>query len=402
MMKGMITAILLVIFLCRSNSLFAQERLGAAGPNVTASPAFESWSFGSAGLAQPGSDGTSTVFLSSARQISVPLVFTLPLAGDRWIVDVATAYAIGEVKLTGNDPSLNADSYSVKGLSDTRLRLTGKLFGDNVVATLAANVPTGKTDLNAEELSALRVVASPALGFQIPILGSGIGATAGLVVARRINDWAWALGASYEMRGRYAPVAIVAGLAAPEFDPGDVIHLSLGGDGLAGRNGMSVGLSADLFSKDLLASDEITGPTTQLGPIITAEWRLRIATTRLEELTLSVVDRLRTSYKSDGATVSGSSGNYLDVGLLGVYPATPQTGIAWEVSARHQTGLKVDNSLATAAAITAALRLSVSHELRGGAVLQPFARVQMGKFKNGDESASATGISVGLTVIKGW
>ncbi len=385
-----------------SSALSAQERLGSTGPTITASPAFESWSFANGGLAQTGSDGAGTVFISSVRQWSVPLVFSLPIAGNRWTLDVASAFASGEVTLTDVDAGVGSNSYSVSGLSDTKVRLSGKLFSDNIVATLAANVPTGKTDLDTEELSALRVVAAPALGFQIPVLGSGVGGTAGLIVAQRIGDWALALGASYEMRGEYAPVAIVAGISAPEFNPGDVIHVSIGGDGLVGRNGMSIGLSADIFSEDLLASGASTSSTTQLGPIFTAEWRLRFASTFFEELTLSVVDRLRTAYKSGGESVSGSSGNYLDIGLLSVIPASPQTGIAFEISGRHHTGLKVDNSLATAAMMGGALRVSVSHELRGGAVLQPFARVQMGTIKSGEESASANGFSVGLTVIKGW
>src|SRR5918992_681898 len=47
------------------------------------------------------------------------------------------------------------------------------------------------------------------------------------------GDWAWAAGLSYEVRGRFAPVAALsAGLPSPDFDPGDALHFSLATDGL--------------------------------------------------------------------------------------------------------------------------------------------------------------------------
>jgi hypothetical protein len=240
------------------------------------------------------------------------------------------------------------------------------------------------------------------MGFQIPYLGGGGGGTAGLVLARASGDWAWALGASYEFRSGYAPIAFAGGGAAADFNPGDVIHLSLGGDGLVGNHGMSVGLSADIFSEDELSAEGAAPPGSQLGPIITAEWRMRFATTRLQELSLSVVDRLRTAYKRAGETVEGSSGNFLEASLLGVHAASPRTSVAWELSARHHTGLKSDSSLVSAALAEGAVRVSVSHNLQNGAVFQPFGRVRFAKIENGTSSANATMISLGLTLLRGW
>jgi hypothetical protein len=264
------------------------------------------------------------------------------------------------------------------------------------------NVPTGKTELNEEELSALRVIAAPSLNFQIPYLGSGGGGTAGLVLARQFNDWAWALGASYELRTGYTPISFSGGVPSPDFNPGDVIHISLGGDGLVGNSGMSVGLSADIFSDDELSSGGSAPPGTRLGPIFSAEWRLQFASTRFEELSLSLVDRYRTPYKRDGITVDGSSANYLDVALTAAHSPAPRTTLTWELSAHHHTGLKADSALISAAMSGAGLRLSLARQLQGGSVLQPYAGIRFMNLESGNNSGSATGVVIGVTVLQGW
>ena len=395
--------LLAVSLMCMSPRLAAgQERLGAARITLTASPAFESWSFSSGGLAQPSLSGSSSVTLSSATQISIPLVISLPLFHDRWSLDLASGFASNKVSLASTDDELETDNYSLSGITDTKIRIRGKLAGESVLLTAAVNVPTGATELDSEELSALRVIAAPALNFQVPQLGAGGGGTVGLVFGRQFDNWAWALAGSYELRSGYTPISFASGIAAPDFNPGDVIHISLGGDGLVGQNGMSVALSADIFSEDELTSGGSAAPGSQLGPIFTAEWRMRFAAPRFQELSLSVVDRFRTPYKRDGETVDGSSGNYVDIGLLAAHSASPRTTLTWEISARHHTGLKADSSIISAAVAGAGLRLSVAHELRGGTVVQPFAAVNFANFRNGDASGSATGITLGLTVMKGW
>jgi hypothetical protein len=385
-----------------TRQLQAQPPLGATAPSVAASPAFESWSFAGSGLAQPHVGGSGNVVLSGATQLSLPLVFTLPFGGDRWRIDLASGFAHTSVKLAAADNTLQTDSYSLSGLTDSRLRLTGKLASDRLLITVGLNAPTGKTELDAESLSALRVMAAPAMGFQIPYLGGGSGGTAGMVLARTYGNWAWALGASYEFRDGYAPIAFAGGAAAADFNPGDVFHISLGGDGLVGNHGMSVGLSADIFSEDELSAEGAAAPGTQLGPIITAEWRLRFATTRLQELSLSVVDRFRTAYKRAGETVQGSSGNFLEASLLAVHAASPSTSVAWELSARHHTGMKSDSSLVSAAMNEGGVRVSVSHQLQNGAVLQPFGRLRFANIENGTSSAGATMFSLGLTLLRDW
>lgn len=372
---------------------------------ATAGPVVERWSFGS-GLRQPSGDGTGSVELRSASAFTVPLAASIAL-GEQWTFDVSTAYSNGTVRLRANDPALGRDSYSLSGLSDVRARLTARLAGDAVVATVGANLPTGATSLDAEEFAALRVLAAPALAMPMPALGSGLGATAGLVVARQFAGWAWALGASYELRRTYTPVALPAGTPGGDLDPGDALHLSLGGDGLVGQSGMTVALTADLFGDDQL-SPVVTGGgggavppghvATRLGPIFTADWQLRVASPRLRELTLYALDRYRTAYERGGRTVSQSSGNYLDAGVRVVFPWTPAMGVLSILNVRHQTGLASDSTLATAATAGAGLTLGLLRSLGAGYSVQPFVRAEYGKIKSVDTSVGASGLSAGITL----
>ncbi|MDF2773077.1 MAG: hypothetical protein K0S86_2572 [Geminicoccaceae bacterium] len=378
--------------------------LGAQGRLVgyrtsTLGPIYERWSFGD-GLYQTALAGGDSVRVEGASQLTLPISLSVPL-GERWSVDLSGAYASGTVSLASADTALGVSRYRVSGLTDLRLRATGRVVGDNVIVTLGVNLPTGKTSLDAEEFSAMRVLAAPAFGFQTPTLGLGAGGTAGVVVARQVAGWAWALGGSYELRNAYDPVTFVG-----EMNPSDAVHLSVGGDGLVGRHGMTVGVSADLFTKDRLAPLEPPGggasgaaaAETQLGPIVTADWQLRVATSRFRELTLYAVDRYRTKYKRGGAAVDGSSGNYLDAGVRGVLPVSRASAVLGHLNVRNHTGLRSDNSLATAAITSAALTLGLVQDLGNGYALQPFARAQAGRAKTGNNSASARGLAAGVTL----
>jgi len=376
--------------------LQAQEKL-TDYHTLEVGPQLQMWSFG-AGLYQPTVGGTDSVALRSARQWSVPLSVSIPI-GSRWNVDVSGAYTASQVSLRSADNTLNTDSYSANGLTDTRIRFTGRFMNDNVLVTAGINAPTGLTGLTNEQLSALRVIAAPALGFQIPTLGIGPGATGGLVVARDVASMAWAVGASYEYRGSYSPIAVAGGLPAFNMSPGGAVHLSLATDGAVGQNEMSLGMSGDFFTENRLQNPgSVATARTRLGPIFGADWKLQIAQTSFRELTLFAADRYRTAYQANGATVSGSNGNYLDLGVRSVYPISSSTGFLAVLSARHNTGLGSDPYVASAGAMLGAVTLGVEHQAGDGYVFQPFVRGQIGQLKSGGHSASAIGGAVGVSL----
>jgi hypothetical protein len=389
-------------------TLIAQSGGKLVGTTISdVSVVYESWNFGNDALPQPDlAGGVSSV--KSASQFSVPVSVQIPI-GERWTVDAAGAYASGTVKLAAPDPVTGASKYTLSGMTDVRLRATGRVVGDNLLLTFGVNLPTGKTSLDNEEFAALRVLAAPALSFQSPVLGTGTSATLGLVYAREAAGWAWALGGSFELNRSYAPVTLVAGLPAPDFTPGNTVHLSLGGDRLLGQHEMLVGVSADFFGRSELAGlaagaggagggAELAPAHTKLGPIYTLDWQLRLAAPGFSELTLYAVDRYRSSFQREGASVDGSSGNYLDAGVRGVFVAAPNTGVLMALNLRHQTGLDVDNTLATAGVRSGALTLGIVQQLSHGYTLRPFVRGQWGKIESGDASATATGIAGGVAL----
>ena len=385
-------------------TLGAQDRL-FPNRSGTITPIFERWSFGS-GLRQPSSDGSGSVELASASAWSVPISASVGLS-DRWTVDFSTAYTSGSVRLAAADASIGKDNYALSGFTDVRARVTGRIVGDKVIATIGANLPSGTTSLDPEQFAALRVLAAPALAMQTPALGTGLGATAGLVLARQIGGWAWALGASYELRRTYTPIAFATGTPSPDVDPGDAFHLTLGTDGLVGQSGMTFAFSTDLFSDDRL-DPGVTGsggaPTagqtvrTHLGPIFTADWQLRIAAPRLRELTLYAVDRYRTPYEREGRRVEQSSGNYLDAGVRAVFPLSPSTGLSSALNLRHQTGLKSDSTIATAATAGAGATIGLVRSFGSGYSVQPFVRGDYARIKSADASSTGTGVAVGIAL----
>ncbi len=369
----------------------AQERLVGAR-SIMLAPVFEMWSF-SGDLRQPVDDGADSLLIGDASQWSLPISVFIPM-GARWSVDVAAAYASSEVTL---GEGAEERTFSLAGPTDTRVRVTGRFANDNVLLTFGLNAPTGSTSLDNDEIAALRIVGAPAIGAQIPTLGTGLGGTAGVVFARPVGDWAWAFGASYEMRSEYAPLAVVGGIAAPDFNPSDVVHVSLGTNGLVGRHEMTLGFSADLFAEDKLTlGTSGSVPATRLGPIYTLEWEMRFAAPRFRELALSVVERYRSSYEQGGDEVANSSGNYLDIGLRGATPIGTRTDLLLAVAGRHHTGLDSDHTLASAALASGIVSVGLAHSFSGGYVLQPFVRGQLGKVESGDAEADLTGFGVGV------
>lgn len=381
--------------------LAAQGRLVGYRTSA-AGPVYEHWSF-SDGVYQPTTSGSDSVLVESAFQFSVPITLTAPV-GDRWSVDLSTGYAAGRVNLAGNDSALNVARYSLSGLTDLRLRATGKL-SEAVIVTVGLNLPTGKADLDEEEFNALRVLAAPALSFQVPSLGTGFAGTGGVVLARQLGAWAWALGASYEVRGGYSPGAVASGLFIDGFNPSDAFRVSLGADRLIGPHGMTVGLSADFYTKDRLTAGSVIEPggqqaeiVTQLGPVLTLDWQLRIATARFRELTLYAVDRYRTRFKRGGDKVEGSSGNYLDAGVRSVLPLSSSAGLMASLNFRHQTGLDVDNTFSTAGLVGAAATIGVLKNVGQYYTVQPFVRGQVGRLESGEQSTTVTGFAGGVTL----
>lgn len=382
--------------LAAATPLAAQQPLGGrVGGELQ--PTFEQWSFGCC------TDHTGTANVKSATQLSIPVVAVVPL-GRRATLDAYVGWMHGDVKLR----DAAGTTLSLNGLTDTRLRASVRLAGDALLATFGANLPTGKTSLDAEELGALRVLGAPALRFQTPSLGTGWGGTTGLVYTTRLAGWSWGLGASYEYRGRYSPAQAAAlGLGDGDIDlrPGQAIRLSVGTDGLVGSSAMAMSLSSTFYTSDRVSLDA-GGPTLSsspapdavtLGPMLTAEWQWRLASPIFRELHVFAFDRYRTKYKRGGESVDGTSGNELELGAQGLVPLSPRLSLVTGISGRHHTGLSVDDALSTAAIVAGGVNVGLAWDA-GRITLRPTIGAEFGRMDTGGEKLDVHELQASFTI----
>lgn len=380
----------------------AQDRLigtSALGAGVTADVV----QFGGQGYMQPGGAGRDSIRLRSISQISVPISLAVPL-GSQWTVDLQSVYST--VRL-GFDPRTGArQNLTLSGVSDVRVRATGRLLNDGLVFTAGINAPTGQTELSTDNLTVLRASAAPALGLSAPPVGGGPAGTVGLVAARKVGAWAVAVGGSYEMRGTYQPVAaLTAGAPSGDYQPGNVIRGSIGLDRLVGKHRLSISSAADLYDTDELRDPTSSSAkplaTVRLGPIVTTDIQLQLAAPRVNELVLWTAHRFRSQFERDGAKVNGSSANYIDGGLRTSIPLRPSLDLLVTADGRYHSGLSINQGLATSGVISGGGTLGLIART-GNLSLQPYLRAQAGSLSVRDSAAPSTsfvGGSVGFLVV---
>lgn len=395
------------------HTLDAQERL-VGSRSVGSAASFEHITFGGAGLVQSGFAGLESTRVLSAQQFTLPVTASLPI-GNGWRLDVTTLFASGSVTFTDSASGTNR-SASLSGMSDVRARATGRLLRDAVLLTVGVNAPTGRTSLNGSQFSALRTLSAPALGMGSSPVGAGLSGTVGIIVAQQLGDWALAYGTSYELRGEYQPVAaLTAGSESADFLPGGVFRASLGADRLIGAHRLSLAAAADVFADDRLRGVPVSDATgssgsegdgesrVRLGPVLSGDAQLLIATSRLRELRTYAAYRWRAPFARDGRTVERSSGQYVEAGVRAVLPWGRMRDLILATDARWHSGLGVDQGLPTAGVTSASASVAVQYT-RGLLSVQPFARAQVGQLRQRaalvpDDGQSFLGIGAGLVIV---
>ncbi len=394
-------------------AVVAQERL-VGSRSVGTAASFESITFGGGGLVQSGFAGLESTRVLSARQFTLPVTASSPL-GNGWRLDVTTLFASGNVTFT-DSVSGTTRSASLAGMSDVRARATGRLLRDAVLLTVGVNAPTGRTSLTGSQFSALRTLSAPALGMGSSPVGAGLSGTVGIVVAQQLGDWALAYGTSYELRGQYQPVAaLTAGSESADFLPGGVFRASLGADRLIGAHRLSLAAAADVFADDRLRGVPVSDPDqssgdggngesrVRLGPVLSADGQLLIATSRLRELRTYAAYRWRAPFARDGRTVERSSGQYVEAGIRAVVPWRRTRELILATDARWHSGLGVDQGLPTAG-VTGASASAAVQFTRGLLSAQPFVRAQVGQLRQRAalvpaEGRSFNGLGGGLVIV---
>jgi hypothetical protein len=347
-----------------------------------------------------------SIRIRQLRQATIPVSLAVPLRQD-WTLDMQAAFASGTLQhaSAGGAATGSPGAASLAGLTDVRLRLTGRLRGDALAVTMGANLPSGRTSLTGDQLTALRGLAAPALALGTPAIGSGPGATIGLVSAREVAGWAMAMGGSIEWRGSYQPIAaLAAGLSPLTFDPGQVVRLSFGVDRLLGPHRVSLATSLDRYGTDrLFGGSPSTGidggarSTIRLGPIISTDVQLQLAVPRAREFVLWSAHRYRTRSRRDSSDVVGTSGAYLDAGWRSAWPLNAASDVIVTGEGRWHSGLAIGQGLATSGVLGFGGTLGVNRRL-GNLSVQPFVRGQLGTLR---PRVSGTAGTVGYTGFAG-
>lgn len=413
MSRWRLTAHVLPLLLSLSaTTLRAQERL-IGRHTLGGGASFESISFGADGLRQSAFAGLDSVRVTSVQQFTLPITAITPL-GRGWQLDVTALYGSGRVSYHQTGAAATELAATLAGMSDVRLRATGRFLSDAVTLTIGANAPTGRTSLSGPQFSALRVLAAPALGMGSAPVGAGPSGTLGVVSGGQTGPWAWAVGASYEYRGGFQPIAaLIAGAPSSDFRPGAVVRASIGADRTLGSSRFRLAMAADVFTDDRLrgaadstnarAVESSTLATVRLGPVLTSDVQLLVATTRFRELIAYASYLWRAPYARDGRTEVGSSGQYLAGGLRAALPIAIHRDLIVAGEGRWHSGLGIDHGLPTAGVRSASVTVGLDAR-RGLLSLQPYVRAQAGMLRQRGGSTpvpnqSFAGAAGGLVLI---
>lgn len=117
--------------------------------------------------------------------------------------------------------------YKLAGISDTYLKANYLLLNQRILVGLGLGLPTGPTQLDAEEFLLTQMLSNNALRFHVPVLGQGLTGTLGFALALPVNDkLVFGTGANYVFRNKYKPVEN----SIDDYDPGDFLGINLGSD----------------------------------------------------------------------------------------------------------------------------------------------------------------------------
>ena len=177
-------------------------------------------------------------------ELAIPVFVSIPF-GQRFTFDVGTSYARAKVT-TGNAVS------EVSGLTDTQLRGNLTLGTDFIVLTGGLNLPTGKSTVDIDQVTAAGRIGSDFLAFPISNLGTGLAVTGGIAIARPIGEWNIGFGGSMRRSAEYEPFNQPG--TTLKFTPGDEYRAKVGVDHAAGNGRISLGLTYSAFGDDVAGS----------------------------------------------------------------------------------------------------------------------------------------------------
>jgi hypothetical protein len=316
--------------------------------------------------------------VKTISEVAIPLgVMYNP--SQRLAFDVGVRYASAS-----RTPEGAAAKGTVSGPTDVQVRGVYQLVPDAVVFTLAANVPTGKTKLSADELPAAGAVASDLIPFPVSSFGTGANVTTGLAVAVPVAGWAVGLGGAYRFSGAYSPMSTIDST----YKPGSELRFRVGADRVVGQGRVSLGFTYSTFSQDDFGGASIFQPGKRY--ISQASWSFPVGNLGLALYAWDLYRNAGTVLLSGSPT---EKQNVLTAGLaaslrMGRSVLRPQ------LEFRKQTA-GVDKLVAAGQLLSLSARLSLP--LSEAFVLTPAVRFDTGNVVSGVAYGfTGWGLSVGI------
>lgn len=217
---------------------------------------------------------------TTVREFSFPLFVVVPFS-PALAVDVGTSYARSDVEHTTSGTTETSD---IDGLTDTQVRATYVIGNDFVVLTAGINLPTGQSRVTPRQQIAAGLIGSDFLAFPISSMGTGLGGTGGVAVARSVGVWSIGGGVSIHRTAQYDPFDGDDG-ATLHYRPGNEYRARVGADRAIGAGRATFGFTYSTFGNDDLAGsiyntgnryltqfsfDDVAGP----GRLTVAAWNL--------------------------------------------------------------------------------------------------------------------------------
>lgn len=193
-------------------------------------PTLSSYSFGSGATKR------------TVDQTAIPIVVLLPF-GERFNVDVTTAFATSKVSVGG------AEESSISGLTDTQIRGNLRILNDQLLLTVGLNVPTGQYGVTDDQVDAAGQIGNDFLFYPVSSMGNGLAVTGGIAYAVPAGNWNLGFGGSLRKSTEFD--AFEGQTSAFRYQPADEYRARLTADRPVGDGQVSLGLTYSAFGEDV-------------------------------------------------------------------------------------------------------------------------------------------------------
>ena len=260
----------------------------------------------------------------SLREISVPVNFIWPVSS-RLSIDLATGSGFAQVD--------RGASNSLKGLTDTKVRVSYIAGEEKLLLTAGVNTPTGRTELDGEEQLVSAFLAQNVLGFRAPNFGQGLDISLGAATAARLGETVWGLGVGYLLKGEFTPLE-----GGADYTPGSELSLTAGLDRkiMDGDGKLTLDMVYTLYGEDELGGEKIFQSGSKI--LVRALGRFRPGATDWQ---MQLVERS----KAPNTQLFGvfeeevSNGNQLEGKISALRRLSPR----WSLGGRAEAKLYGDN-----------------------------------------------------------